>query len=594
MDREPRRADLMAEDSSQEVVLIRWSKHLPTADVQDPLGLSLRGIARLGSTLLYCVTSISPRARYFSFIPWCVYNFQTAEKGKPYATGLEEAIVLRERALALGCVVHHDGKPCLGGNLVGSEKAKTWHAKHPTATADLRKLEFNKNPAYRAYRSPLINLGVFITDDELPQDEEGEQPERTFENLQLSTLGLKLAQSYASAVEGLAAIRQITSPGRECSTAALKELGKRGGLCEITSENAPDRKLLRDILFCREGLSDGSHQLRRRSMLLMLELFRQLSSKEQLLDEARFADAVYFGEVQLENSLLKIRIPDRLHDISDRWRMFYFHFYMGVALEAMFSWLVADLANAGLSGRSLDDMVRQLKQKAVQSDLKSLFGYSPCPSISEATPASLLNHFGVPIGELSDSLSRSIDLLITRACPASEPSVEGPLWRGEVRHSPTGLLLPMLLLSVTLARYKQWEQSPHGNWLAAMASDPYVDLIPPVVLTGLNAHFGDWWNHRLEEVTRFVLSRYVVQQHLSMSYERTAAGDRCLLHVDGNRITCSGSYDKIGLGNGRFRSARQILIDLSLVKHDTSRGLDRLTVEGRQLLADELGKEESA
>src|SRR5436853_7621152 len=109
--------------------LLRWSQHVPASDVQDPLGLGLRGSARLASQLLYCITSITPRARYFSFLPWTVYDFQHREKGKPFALALRDAIILREQALTLACVAHHDGDSCQGGALVGSRDARKWYAK---------------------------------------------------------------------------------------------------------------------------------------------------------------------------------------------------------------------------------------------------------------------------------------------------------------------------------------------------------------------------------------------------------------------------------------------------------------------------------
>src|SRR5271166_4837915 len=119
----------MAKKPQTAPILLRWSEHVPASDVQDPLGLSLRGSARLASRLLYCITSITPRARYFSFIPWCVQNWQEKEKGRPFAVGLSDAIALRERALTLGCVAHHDGKPCTGGALVGSDNVAIWFRK---------------------------------------------------------------------------------------------------------------------------------------------------------------------------------------------------------------------------------------------------------------------------------------------------------------------------------------------------------------------------------------------------------------------------------------------------------------------------------
>src|SRR5215471_9123943 len=101
----------MAKQSQTSPILLRWSKHVPASDVQDPLGLGLRGTARLASRLLYCITSITPRARYFSFIPWCVLHFQQHEKGKPYATGLRDGIILREQVLTSACITNHEGKP---------------------------------------------------------------------------------------------------------------------------------------------------------------------------------------------------------------------------------------------------------------------------------------------------------------------------------------------------------------------------------------------------------------------------------------------------------------------------------------------------
>src|SRR5262245_49492076 len=110
--------------------LLRWSEHVPASEVQDPLGLGLRGSTRLASLLLYCITSITPRARYFSFIPWSISDFQKNEKGKPHALGLREALRIREKALTYGCVAHHDGKPCDGGALVGSTAASKWLMNH--------------------------------------------------------------------------------------------------------------------------------------------------------------------------------------------------------------------------------------------------------------------------------------------------------------------------------------------------------------------------------------------------------------------------------------------------------------------------------
>ena len=113
----------MALKPHQSTILLRWNEQIPASGVQDPLGLALRGSARLASRLLYCVTSITPRARYFSYLPWCIYDYQQREESEPFKAGLRKGIFYREQILTLGCVAHHDGEPCAGGTLVGSTRA---------------------------------------------------------------------------------------------------------------------------------------------------------------------------------------------------------------------------------------------------------------------------------------------------------------------------------------------------------------------------------------------------------------------------------------------------------------------------------------
>jgi hypothetical protein len=52
-------------EPSDSIQLLRWNKELPSASAADPLGLNLRVSARLANELLHCITSITPRARYY-------------------------------------------------------------------------------------------------------------------------------------------------------------------------------------------------------------------------------------------------------------------------------------------------------------------------------------------------------------------------------------------------------------------------------------------------------------------------------------------------------------------------------------------------
>jgi hypothetical protein len=567
--------------------LVRWSKSVPASEVQDPLGLGLRGSTRLASRLLFCITSITPRARYFSFIPWCIYNFQKHEKDQTYAHGLRQAIKIRETALTLACVLHHDGQPCDGGALVGSTKASKWDGSK--SEANFKRLDFAKVPALDAYYNSLVNLGCFVTDEErADSDEEAEEIEFTFDDIQLSPLGLRLAEGYDSLVGRLESVRNISASHRKCSVNSLREWGKRGGLCELTNSTAPDQPLLREMFFAKASSGEDSHSVRNRSLVLILELCRQLSADDWCLDVHSFGLAVYYGEVVNDDGeRIAVEWPSSLSDNADRWRMFYFHHYMSVALEGMFAWLVTHVSEKGIAGATSKELSIKLNETSVHRDLGKFLGTNFSGQFGSTTPADFFKSVGVEAPLLDEASSQLIDEALRADAKVAEHWLEYAIRKRTFLHSPTGLAVPIILFVLTLARYRRWAGTDYGNWLASAANDPYLDLVPPVVLNGLERHFSEWWTCPWSELADFVLSRYVVQQHQAMAYEKTAKGDRCLLQVDGPKIIADLPHEKIGIGNPRLNSAIQVLTDLALLEEDDNE-VTHLTAQGKSLLQAEL------
>ena len=396
--------------------LLRWSEHVPISDVQDPLGLSLRGSARLASRLLYCITSITPRARYFSFIPWCVRNWQEHERGKPFALGLSHAIALREKALTLGCIAHHDGTPCMGGALVGSDNVALWFRKG-LPDVDLRKLPFAQNPALAAYFTSLVNLGFFVVEDEtVSADETEEEVAQTFDDIKLSPLGTELAKAYEQRVGRLDAVARVSTVQRRCTVHSLSSWGSRGGLCELANDPSPDRALLRDVFFARNNPQNSSHFVRSRSLLLILHLARELCKKDAILDEYSFGSAVYFDDIVFEDDdELTVTWPLPLQDIATRWRMFYFHHFMSVALEGAFAWLVTQTSETGLRGTTIRQLCSSLDSPLVRKELEGLIDRKLEGSFGSLNPMSLLAGFANGSRTLGASTSKVLDKAI-RPC----------------------------------------------------------------------------------------------------------------------------------------------------------------------------------
>lgn len=569
---------------------LRWSDHVPASEVQDPLGLGLRGSTRLASLLLYCITSITPRARYFSFIPWSVSDFQLHEKGQSHALGLREAIAVRQRAHTLACIIHHEGEGCTGPGLNGVREGKKWYAKSESS-ADLRKIKLTKNSVLNAYYTSLVNLGCFVSEqDRLETEEEIEDSEFTFDDIELSELGLELANAYGSLVGRLGAVKNLSEIDRRCSVSSLTELGKRGGLCELADPSSPDRDLLRDVFFARKGFTEKSHFRRNRSLSLILELCRQFSASNWPTDSFSFGSGVYYGQlVDEDDGTVEVSIPQPLADIATRWKMFYFHHFMSVALEGMFSWLVTQLNGRGVSGATLGDLVRELNSPLVIRSLSELLGEDLSSAFGSTSPSEFFSCLGVRSSTFDDALSQQIDEVITAQHSVAEIYLESTIRSRTFLQSPTGLAIPVILFALTLGRYRRWESTEYGNWLAsdAVVKDPYLDLLPSTASLALVRHQGDWWNQPWTKLAEYLLSRFVVQQHQSMSYEKTATGDRCLLQVDGHTIVADSPYEKIGLGNPRLESAIQVLSDLALILTDEN-GVAHLTKDGQQLLKKEL------
>lgn len=270
--------------------------------------------------------------------------------------------------------------------------------------------------------------------------------------------------------------------------------------------------------------------------------------------------------------------------------MFYFHHYMGVALEGLFAWLVSQLGACGIGGATIDSLVAKLREASVRRSLSEILETDLPSSFGDLTPATVFAAVGAPEGNLDERLSRRLDGVIQSYTPLAEDTLEELIRSNEHLHSSTGLALPLVLFATTLARYRQWETTNYGQWLANTASDPFLDLVPPLVTVGLSRRFGDWWNGSWKELATFVLSRYIVQQHQSLSYEKSWTGDRCLLQVDSQKVLSTGSFDKIGMRNGRLSSAIQILHDIALLVDDDD-GVTHLTTEGREFLERELARD---
>lgn len=583
----------MAARTSDDSMLLRWTKQVPVTDLRDPLGVTLRVAGRLAGQLLYGITSLTKRARYYSFLPWCVRDYQAREKGQPHACNLEYALRAREMALTMGCLLHHGGDECVGGGLNGSLRGKRWYEHRGPGPADLtnrvidRAIGFVKVPAWHIYSASLMGLGLFKM--EAPDTDKGVNT-RAPDDLELSPLGEQLARLYGSMVDTLPGVAAASAQARRCSHDDLWEWGRHGGICELREPGAADRDMLRDLFFGRCGSPGKSHRFRRQSLLLILELARQLDEADVPLNKATFADAVYCDRIVYGDQDVPIRWPASLEEIARRWRMFYFHYYLSVAMESLFVWVVRAVREADRAGVQLDELVRRLGGPGVRTRLEEHLGVGLPRSFLELSPRETMAACFIDVAAVTPQGSLMFDQQADPSTKLAERALEDAVRDPALRDGPAGPAVALVLLAVSLMRYARWQDTAYGNWLSWAVNDQYADAAPPVVLASLNRSFRDWWNRPWGELARFIVRRFVGQLHETVALKKRWDGSRAAFHSDHGQLFWRGlSYDEIKVGNPRFGNAVRILQDLTLLTTPTDETeVVALTADGQAWLELEL------
>ncbi len=587
------------------VQLLRWNKKLPSASTQDPLGLNLRLSNRLATQLLYCITSITPRARYYAFFPWAFEDYALNEQGMRADRGRVGGVLARERALVLGAVLHHKGKACNGGSLGGSEEAIKLYERgvRPSYNLDgFKHLKAREGQFGAAYKASLINLGLFAGESEGVNEEAAEDSQeldeqtQSIEVSQLSPRGKRLADAYRRSVGGSRYVKEKWALQASVPAGVLKEFGARAGLCEIARMGAADRDVIRDILFsCDRNETQSTHYRRRMSLLLLLHAIGEAAKIGIVFDRHAFNDLTYFGHVMRDEergTSAPLDVPAPLRDSAERWRMFHFHGYLTVALQSFLVTIVGVLRQHP-SGIDRARLLDEFGAAALRARFRKLFDAKLPGSFFELTPAALLSIAGVNVAEVLAGRPASL----TGASIESrfgERNLSMLLDDGEAEQIG-GITLASMLLYTVLLRYQTAVGPAYDAWYQNLVEDPFADLSVPGVLGTLRSAFGDaWWHRPNREILNLLIWRFVVLQHQTMGYERGFGGAAPLFHLDGTTVIgTEADFTEPGAPNGRFSSAMQILRDLALVDGDYEEGF-ALTPEGRTWLRDLLAKEQAS
>lgn len=541
--------------------------------------MTLRVGARLGAELLHCITSITPRARYYSFFPWA---FQRAQERIGTSDNLDltmRLVLVDERAMTLGAVLHHEGRPCDGGSLQGSNRAVDFVAQRTKGTIDLTKWNHlrDNTSGFDAYKGSLINLGMFeeSTDPGEAAVKDEAEGSTSLQSGRLSPRGQKIAESFGRAV-AKTEFNNIHTKISSVDLDVLAEFGAASGLCELRYADKFDLLPLRDLFFAAQSDDQhNSHFRRRMSLLLLLWAVDVTNEAGVTLDAQSFDDLTYYRIISDElGEVTSVKTPPVLEDISERWRIFHFHNYLTTALESLLAGLVRAIRHHP-AGRTVGEVLEAFNSAEARSALGEYLAIELPIPFMDLTPTESL-----ALLEIDCAAAK-----VFEANPLVERLLRSSLVEEDLVSGLAGPAVATLLLFALLLRYKTSVKEAHKGWNTKKVIHPFADVAIPTVEMALTTDLGnDWWNLPNREVMSRLLNRFVVRQHETMSYEKGFGGSPPLFRVDGTMIVGMDLIrDDVDPGNPRFPSAMQVLRDLRLIVNDPEEG-QSLTPDGRTML----------
>ncbi len=555
--------------------LLVWTKYVPSSEGQDPLGLNLRVSQRLGAELFHCITSVTPRARYFSIFPWAVRIAQTLCHDKP----IQDTVAHLEKLYTTGCVLSHCGSSCAGGGLGGSDGLILWYNDAYLKYQEWQKLPFLKNPLWDIYKGSIFNIECFEPSSSL----EGttlENGDIDFSELKLSDIGNVMADAYQEVVDTID-FNAVFKEQDDSFFDELKHWGTVAGLCELNESDA-DFVALTKLFFAEfESRNQDAQEMRRNSLLLLIFISQILADSGLKFDTENFGNAVYFRQViSQEGNIANIQPPDLLGDNLNCWKLFYSHYYLSASLENMLCNLVVEVNRHGNDGLDWQSWFLSGNTMDITKTLSSELGICPNKNILNYNAVELLKEFGIKIDGMN-KLTREAIAPIDVSHPLSERNLHRFLKDKKYSFSHENNAIAIILILVTSLRLLTQRNSHYWNKLSnAVNNAPSENITVPVIISSWENRYGDFLLTPFHELGKNLFNLFVIRLHITLGYQKQGA----FFYVDESRVYSKEvRYEKPTYGNPRLNNALQILRDLKLLEDD-DRGLTNPTERGVGLL----------
>jgi len=559
-----------------------WNKPVQEGDqALDPLGMN-RVTDRLLNDLLMGITTVTPRARYYSFYTWVVYNIGKRRTIENFSQFRSEFYDL-ERAFMLACVAHEQDTNARNRNhnaISGSEKGhRVWKESGSSISMDFPYFGHKLGGYGQYYQGSIAKLGLTM----VPEDAAFEQP---------TELGLKIAEAFGKVIEHTWFMRDISGKKKVMKEALLK-FGSGACLCRLRDADADDRNVLTKLFF---GTLSGTNSSpttihRRETLALILFCSDFAASRGFKLSDQHFLDMCYFGQTCGAGRAHNFVIPKALAETASMWKVFRAHDYLAYSCEVILSCFLEFLSEKPHIGGTLDDFLAEVASKELVGRLRELTKASvPNKTATEIQMREILNGITVSLGlgEFGGrevEASKEFDAKVRVSSSFSEFQVmemlEEVVQAGEFNREEVYSPVCALLISIYIRFFSQHATaSKLWRWMIKHTGG---DMSPARFVNDFQVRMKAARFSLADFMERFT-KEYVVEQAKQVYLEKSASiysKPRSWFHVEGMFFKPDREY-WARHRNTRFDSATTILEDLGLVK--IGGGAIELSEDGKQLL----------
>jgi len=542
----------------------------------DPLGMN-RVSDRLTNEMLMGITSMTTRARYYSFYVWNVYNIGKKVDVTRYEQ-FRRAFYDRERAFMMACIAHQEttGNTDLDhSSILGSTKGqRVWRESGKTIKMTFPFLANRLGGYGYYYQASIGSLG--LTEQENVKDV-------------VTELGKQLALSFEKSVKDSEYFQNYIEKG-SIPKDVLVDYGEKCCLCRLPRTTS-ELNLLREILFGmkKETVGNTLHERRRETLSLILYCIHQASKYSLDLESESFLNNVYFHQLLVDDNIVQLDFPTGFSDVLERWRMFRSHDYFSYACESFLStFLVMLEIHSGLSferfiefvdnKNSINHLSTLLHRQLKGNNLKDI-------NVSEIIKSITSLVFGTQVDIITAEVSEKFDSNCGLKSKLNEHHVVQKLeelFASDV-FDPHGAVMSafLLLLLLYLRFYHYWKKADkYWRWLGSCT---LTDLSPFRLVYDLEQKMKG--SLTVWGFLNWFIDSYVIQQAQEIYNEKALTGvfSRPIswFHKEDIMYVKDREYYPRHR-NSRFSSCYTILKDLGLIEFAGQYA--KLTKDGMSLL----------